>query len=92
MSKHHAIIELHRAGVSNSMMIKQVKVPKSNVYDIVARFMELPSQQCNAGPAKALRGQLCGPSESSSCRNRTNLAAGPAMFPYGFNRMGFVAA
>ena len=40
MSKHHAIIELHRAGMSNSMIIKQLKVPKS-VYDTVARFKEL---------------------------------------------------
>ena len=41
MSKRHAIIELHRAGASNSMIIKQLKVPKSSVYDTVARFKEL---------------------------------------------------
>ena len=41
MSKRHAIIELHRTGVSDSMIIKQLKVPKSTVYDIVARFKEL---------------------------------------------------
>ena len=41
MSKRHVIIELHRAGVSNSMIIKQLKVPKSTVYDTVARFKEL---------------------------------------------------
>ena len=41
MSKRHAIIELHRARVSNSMIIKQLKVPKSTVYNTVARFKEL---------------------------------------------------
>ena len=40
-SKRYAIIKLHRAGVSNSMIIKQHKVPKSTVYDTVARFKEL---------------------------------------------------
>ena len=41
MSKCHAIIELHCMKMSNSMIIKQVKVPKSTVYDTVARFKEL---------------------------------------------------
>ena len=41
MSKCHAIIELHHAGVSNSMIIKQLKVPNSTVYDTVAKFKEL---------------------------------------------------
>ena len=41
MSKRHAIIEPHHLGVSNSMIIKQLKVPKSNVYDTLARFKEL---------------------------------------------------
>ena len=41
MSKRHAIIEFHRARVSNSMIIKQLEVPKSTVYDTVARFKEL---------------------------------------------------
>ena len=41
MSKCHAIIELYRARVSNLMIIKQLKVPKSTVYDTVARFKEL---------------------------------------------------
>ena len=41
MNKRHAIIELHHAGVSNLMIIKQLKVPKSTVYDTVARFKEL---------------------------------------------------
>ena len=45
MSKRHAIIELHRAGVSNSMIIKQLKVPKSTVYDTVARFKELGDEK-----------------------------------------------
>ena len=41
MSKCHAIIELHRVRLSNSMIIKQLKVPKSTVHDTVARFMKL---------------------------------------------------
>ena len=42
MSKHHAIIKLHCAGVSNSMIIKQLKVPKFwTLYDTVARSKEL---------------------------------------------------
>ena len=41
MNKRHAIVELHRAGVSNSMIIKQLKVSKSTAYDTVARFKEL---------------------------------------------------
>ena len=41
MSKHHAIIEFHCVRVSNSMIIKQLKVPKSTVYNTVARFKEL---------------------------------------------------
>ena len=41
MSKRHAIIELHWAEVPNFMIIKQLKVPKSTVYDTVARFKEL---------------------------------------------------
>ena len=41
MSKFYAIIELHCMEVSNSMIIKQLKVPKSTMYDPVARFKEL---------------------------------------------------
>ena len=41
MSKCHAIIMLYCVGVSNLMIIKQLKVPKSTVYDTVARFKEL---------------------------------------------------
>ena len=41
MNKHHAIIELHHAGVYNSMIIKQLKVPKSTVYITVAKFKQL---------------------------------------------------
>ena len=41
MSKCHVIIELHCMGVSNSMIIKQLKVPKSTVCNTVARFKEL---------------------------------------------------
>ena len=41
MSKHHAIIELHCMRVSNLMIIKQLKVLKSTVFDTIARFKEL---------------------------------------------------
>ena len=41
MSKCHAIIELNCEGVSNLMIIRQLKVPKSTVYNTVARFKEL---------------------------------------------------
>ena len=41
MSKRHAIIELRCARVSNSMIIKQLKVLKLTVYDTVVRFKEL---------------------------------------------------
>ena len=41
MSKLHAIIELHGMKVSNSMIIKQLKVPKSTMYVTAARFKEL---------------------------------------------------
>ena len=41
MSKCQKNLELYCTGVSNSMIIKQLKVPKSTVYDTVARFKEL---------------------------------------------------
>ena len=41
LSKCHAIIKLHCMGVSNLMIIKQLKVQKSTVYDTIARFKEL---------------------------------------------------
>ena len=41
MSERYAIIELRCAGVSNLVIIKQLKVPKSTVYNTVARFKEL---------------------------------------------------
>ena len=45
MCKRHANIELHYAGVSNLMIIKQLKVPKSTVYDTVARFKKLGDEK-----------------------------------------------
>ena len=45
MCKRHAIIELHHTGVSNLMIIKQLKVPKSTVYDTVARFKKLGDEK-----------------------------------------------
>ena len=41
MTKRNAIIELYRAGTTTSKIIKQLKVPKSTVYDVVRRYTEL---------------------------------------------------
>ena len=41
MTKCEAIIELYRLGTSISKIIKQLKVPKSTVYDAVSRYKEL---------------------------------------------------
>ena len=41
MTKREAIIEFYRAGKSISKIIKQLKVPKSTVYDAVSRYKEL---------------------------------------------------
>ena len=41
MTKRDAIIELYRAGTIISKIIKQLKVPKSTVYDAVRRYKEL---------------------------------------------------
>ena len=38
-----AIIELHRAGKTNSEIVKLLKAPKSTVYHTVSRFKELQS-------------------------------------------------
>ena len=41
MSKRDAIIELYRAGTPIPKIIKQLKVPKSTVYDAVKRYQDL---------------------------------------------------
>ena len=41
MTKCEAIIELYHAGTSISKIIKQLKVPKSTVYDAISRYKEL---------------------------------------------------
>ena len=41
MSKRAAIIQLHRAGHSNSKIMKLLKAPKSTVCDTILRFQEL---------------------------------------------------
>ena len=41
MTKHGAKIELCHTGTSISKIIKQLKVPKSTIYDVVSRYKEL---------------------------------------------------
>ena len=41
MSKRDAIIELYRAGTPIPKIIKQLKVPKSTIYDAVKRYQDL---------------------------------------------------
>ena len=41
MSKRDAIIELYRTGTPIPKIIKQLKVPKSTVYDAVKRYQDL---------------------------------------------------
>ena len=41
MTKRDNIIELYRASDPILKIIKQVKVPKSTVYDVVRRYKEL---------------------------------------------------
>lgn len=48
MSKRAAIIELHRAGHSNSKIMKLLKVPKSTVRDTILRFQELGTMEDRA--------------------------------------------
>ena len=42
--KRAAIIELHRAGKTNSEIVKLLKAPRSTVYHTVSRFKELQSK------------------------------------------------
>ena len=48
MSKSAAIIELHRAGHSNSKIMKLLKSPKSTVRDTILRFQELEKEACSS--------------------------------------------
>ncbi|XP_076068371.1 uncharacterized protein LOC143040819 [Oratosquilla oratoria] len=45
MSQREAIIQLHRAGKTNSEIIKLLKVAKSTVYHVVNRFKELGTSE-----------------------------------------------
>ena len=45
MSKRAAIIQLHRAGHSNSKIMKFLKAPKSTVCDTILRFQELGTME-----------------------------------------------
>ena len=45
MSKRAAIIQLHRAGHSNSKIMKLLKAPKSTVCDTILRFQELGTME-----------------------------------------------
>ena len=75
MSKHHAIIELYCAGVSNSMIIKQLKVSKSTVYDTVARFKELGDDKDypRSGPPRSLRWLVRGSEEIQNNQSEKSL-------------------
>ena len=41
LTKRDAIIGLYRTGTPTSKLIKQLKIPKSTVYDVVMRYKEL---------------------------------------------------
>ena len=69
MSKRAAIIQLHRAGHSNSRIMKLLKAPKSTVCDTILRFQELgtmedrdrsgqPQSACTPAKIKALRERI----------------------------------
>ena len=45
MSKRAAIIQLHRAGHSNSKIMKLLKAPKLTVRDTILRFQELGTME-----------------------------------------------
>ena len=45
MSKRAAIIQLHRAGHSNSKIMKLLKAPKSTVRNTILRFQELGTME-----------------------------------------------
>ena len=69
MSKRAAIIQLHRAGHSNSKIMKLLKAPKLTVRDTILRFQELgtmedrdrsgrPRSACTPAKIKALRERI----------------------------------
>ena len=69
MSKRAAIIQLHRAGHSNSKIMKLLKAPKSTVRDTILRFQKLgtmedqdrsgrPRSACTPAKIKALRERI----------------------------------
>ena len=62
MTKCDAIIGLHRAGTPISKIIKQLKVPKTAVYDAMRRYKEL-------GDTKGHPKSGC----PRSCRTKSNI-------------------
>ena len=68
MSKRYANIELYRAGMSNSMIIKQLNVPKLTVYNTVARFKKLgDDKDC---PRSLCHHTACTPTIIKAARER----------------------
>ena len=72
MSKHHAIIEVHHMVVSNLMIIKQLKVPKSTVYDTVARFKELGDDKDHPRSGRPCTARTCKTIKAAHERVRRN--------------------
>ena len=91
MSKCHVIIELHCMGVSNSMIIKQLKVPKSTVCDTVARFKELDDDKdcprsgcpCTARTPKIIKTVLL-----PTCPEKLKHGAEPIFRVFGARKCG----
>ena len=67
-AKHAAIIELHRAGKTNSEIVKLLKVARSTVYYTVTRFRELKSTEDRP---------RCGRPRSSERRQRSLMLSEP---------------
>lgn len=64
MTKRDAIIGLYRAGTPISKIIKQLKVPKSTVYDAVRRYKELGNTKDRPKSGRP-----------RSCRTKSNIKA-----------------
>ena len=64
MTKRDVILGLYRAGTPISKIIKQLKVPKSTVYDAVRRYKELGNTKDRP---KSVRPR--------SCRTKNNIKA-----------------
>ena len=62
MTNHDAIIGFYRAETPISKIIKQLKLPKSTVYDIVRRYEELSNTKDSPKSGR-----------SRSCRTKNNI-------------------